>query len=86
MRFRKALEERHLNRTEFNILIVYCANWKYVHIQKRMSRALVMYHRKQLREKVSHSFVDLATNVQAGNLFHNMEQIYLVPNPEKRKR
>ncbi|KAI9916141.1 hypothetical protein PsorP6_016959 [Peronosclerospora sorghi] len=56
-----------------------------VRIQKRMARALVMDHRTKLREDASHSFVDLAKNVQAGNVFHNMEQIYLVPNPEKKQ-
>ncbi|KAI9918912.1 hypothetical protein PsorP6_011758 [Peronosclerospora sorghi] len=57
-----------------------------VRIQKRMSRALVMDHRTPLREDASHSFVDLAKNVQAGNVFQNMEQIYIVPNPEKKKK
>ncbi|KAI9909891.1 hypothetical protein PsorP6_010669 [Peronosclerospora sorghi] len=54
-----------------------------VSIQKRMSRAMVvedMDHRTQLHDDSSHSFVDLANNVQAGNVFQNMEQIYIVPN------
>ncbi|KAI9909765.1 hypothetical protein PsorP6_010663 [Peronosclerospora sorghi] len=57
-------------------------------IQKRMSRALVMEdmdHRANLRDDSSHGFVDLANNVQAGNVFQNREQIYIVPNTSNGK-
>uniref|UniRef100_A0AAV1V0J0 Nucleolar protein Dnt1-like N-terminal domain-containing protein n=1 Tax=Peronospora matthiolae TaxID=2874970 RepID=A0AAV1V0J0_9STRA len=51
-------------------------------IQKCVSPDLVLDRRSHssVRQEAAHSFVDLAKNVQAGNVFQNMEQIYIVPS------
>ncbi|CAI5741803.1 unnamed protein product [Hyaloperonospora brassicae] len=49
-------------------------------LQKCVSPELVLDRRAHtaVHQEASHRFVDLAKNVQAGNVFHNMEQIYIV--------
>lgn len=51
-------------------------------IQKCVSLELVVDRRAhaKVRQQSPHCFVDLAKNVQAGNVFTNMEQIYVVMN------
>ncbi|GMF66619.1 unnamed protein product [Phytophthora fragariaefolia] len=58
-------------------------------IQKCVAPDLVVDRRThtKARQQSPHCFVDLAKNVQAGNVFKNMEQIYVVINqgPKKHK-
>ncbi|RLN97394.1 hypothetical protein BBJ28_00008816 [Nothophytophthora sp. Chile5] len=53
-------------------------------IQKCVAPNLVVDRRSHTtaRKQAPHFFVDLAKNVQAGNVFENMEQIYIVANSE----
>uniref|UniRef100_M4BH18 Uncharacterized protein n=1 Tax=Hyaloperonospora arabidopsidis (strain Emoy2) TaxID=559515 RepID=M4BH18_HYAAE len=57
-------------------------------IQKCVSPDLVLDRRSHssVRQEAAHSFVDLAKNVQAGNVFQNMEQIYIVPNTKPKQK
>ncbi|CAI5710787.1 unnamed protein product [Peronospora farinosa] len=57
-------------------------------IQKCVSPELVVDRRSYATalQQAPHSFVDLAKNVQVGNVFQNMEQIYIVLNKNARKQ
>ncbi|CAH0473381.1 unnamed protein product [Peronospora belbahrii] len=57
-------------------------------IQKCVSPDLVVDHRSYTTSchQMSHSFVDLAKNVQVGNVFQNMEQIYIALNKKSTKQ
>ncbi|UIZ26228.1 hypothetical protein KXD40_001686 [Peronospora effusa] len=57
-------------------------------IQKCVSPELIVDRRSYATalQQEPHSFVDLAKNVQVGNVFQNMEQIYIVLNKNARKQ